>query len=103
MIVSIRFLSVDTILTILLISFICSDSTLTERMHHFRFLISLIGGESEPSLQNQEIDESYMPTMPLHNYEGIEYFQTLYFSRITLYFPLALLKVYEQYKHPLKK
>ena len=91
-----------SVYTILLTSFIYSDSTLTERMHHFRFLISLIGGESEPSLQNQEIDESNMPSMPLHNYEGIVQFQILYFLRITLYFLLALLKVYEQYKHPLK-
>ena len=47
------------------------DSTLAERMRHFRFLVSLIGGESEPSLQNKEINESNMPSMPLHNYEGI--------------------------------
>ena len=68
----IMYIEFTSVYTILLTSSIYSDSTLTERMHHFRFLISLIGGESEPSLQNQEIDESYMPSMPLHNYEGIE-------------------------------
>lgn len=52
-------------------------STSTERYNHFRFLISVIGGESDMSQQNRGITESMMMAMPLHNYqdklrEGIE-------------------------------
>ena len=50
----------------------CSDSTLKERINYFQFLLLLIGGDSDQSMQNKDITEQNMPEMPLHNYEGSE-------------------------------
>ena len=52
-------------------------STFSERYNHFRFFLTVIGGESDMSQQNQGITEDMMMAMPLHNYtdklrEGIE-------------------------------
>ena len=44
-------------------------STNEERHNHFRFLISVIGGESDMSEQNKNITANMMVAMPLQNYE----------------------------------
>ena len=44
-------------------------STREERHNHFRFLISVIGGESDMSEQNKNITADMMVPMPLQNYE----------------------------------